>query len=196
MSLNFVVEGEKLLSATPLALCSNPAVVMTSYPEAPKTPKGTRVLAGEEQLAFDLVNSLSDEQKKKAIIAEKAPAELREAAQPQPKVEAPAGIVDGDLNEKQKSMLAQLVAVYVQNLPEDVAIARMGEIGGGGENSIHFAWAGALKPGVGHYYRIQGKTFLIEFVNVQPDAEGNLANHVHCVLRHLDGDFGIELEKK
>jgi len=24
-------------------------------------------------------------------------------------------------------------------------------------------------------------TFSIEFVNVQPDAEGNPANHIHCV---------------
>ena len=30
-------------------------------------------------------------------------------------------------------------------------------------------------------YRVEGTTFSIEFVNVQPDAEGNPANHIHCV---------------
>jgi hypothetical protein len=29
--------------------------------------------------------------------------------------------------------------------------------------------------------RGRGTTFSIEFVNVQPDAEGNPANHIHCV---------------
>lgn len=196
LSLNFVVEGDKLVSATPLALCTNPAEVMSNWTEAPKSPKGTRILAAEETVAFELVNSLSDEQKKKAIIADKAPAELREAALPQPQVGAPEGIVDGELTDKQKSLLGQLIAVYFLNLPDDVAGSRMAEVVAGGTNSVHFAWAGATKPGVGHYYRIQGKTFLIELVNVQPDAEGNPANHVHCVLRNLSGDFGIALEKK
>jgi len=51
----------------------------------------------------------------------------------------------------------------------------------------------ALRPGasqgreglhgavVGHAYRVEGTTFSIEFVNVSPDAEGNPANHIHCV---------------
>ena len=39
--------------------------------------KGLRVLAKEEQLAFDLLAALSPEQKKAAVIAEKSPAEIR-----------------------------------------------------------------------------------------------------------------------
>jgi hypothetical protein len=196
LSLNFVIAEDKLLTATPLALASNPAEVMTTYPEAPKTPKGTRILAAEETLAFSLVQSLTDEQKKKAIIAEKAPAELREAAKPQATVEAPAGIPFDDLNAAQQKSIKELVDVYVKNLPSDVAKARREEYEKEGWDTVHFAWAGATKPGIGHYYRIQGKTVLIEFVNVQPDAEGNLANHIHCVLRSLRGDFGVELPLK
>lgn len=195
LSLNFVVEGDKLLSATPLALCTNPAEVMSNQAAAPKSPKGTRLLADEEKLAFEIVNSFTDEQKKKAIIADKAPAELREAAQPQPKIESPAGIAYKEMTEEQHVLMGKLVTTYLHNLPLDVAGKYFGEILPD-KDEVHFAWAGALKPGVGHYYRIQGKTFLIEFVNVQPDAEGNPANHVHCVLRDLRGDFGIALEKK
>jgi hypothetical protein len=36
--------------------------------------------------------------------------------------------------------------------------------------------AGGLERGEGHYYRVQGSTFLIEYDNTQ-----NNANHVHCV---------------
>jgi hypothetical protein len=48
-----------------------------------------------------------------------------------------------------------------------------------------------MKPGVGHGYRVEGPTFSIEFVNVQPDAEGNPANHIHCVWRDRSGDFDL-----
>jgi len=58
-----------------------------------------------------------------------------------------------------------------------------------GWDEIHFAWAGALEPGKGHYYRLEGPSFVAEFVNVQPDAEGNPANHIHCVWRDKTGDF-------
>ena len=44
-----------------------------------------------------------------------------------------------------------------------------------------------------HYYRIQGPTFLIEFVNTQPDPAGNPANHIHCVWRDMQGDLGIPI---
>ena len=56
-----------------------------------------------------------------------------------------------------------------------------GESAHQGWDDVHFAWSGSLMPGVGHAYRVEGTTFSIEFANVQPDAEGNPANHIHCV---------------
>ena len=47
---------------------------------------------------------------------------------------------------------------------------------------------GGSSRGEGHYYRIQGTTFLIEYDNTQ----GN-ANHVHSVWRDFKGDFGRDL---
>jgi hypothetical protein len=35
---------------------------------------------------------------------------------------------------------------------------------------------------------VQGKTFLIEFDNTQ-----NSANHIHCVWRDFNGDWGADL---
>jgi hypothetical protein len=56
---------------------------------------------------------------------------------------------------------------------------------------VYFAWAGATKPGVGHYYRVQGPTFVLELVNIQSDPAGNPANHIHSVWRSLQGDFAV-----
>ena len=78
---------------------------------------------------------------------------------------------------------------YIKAVPAKVAKERSDAMKEAGFKQIHFAWAGAMNPGVGHYYRVQGPTFLIEFVNTQPDADGNPANHIHCVWRDMRGDF-------
>ena len=54
-------------------------------------------------------------------------------------------------------------------------------------NGFFINWS--LEPGKGHSYRLEGPSFVVEFVNVQPDAEGNPANHIHCVWRDKTGDF-------
>ncbi len=189
LSLNFVVEQGKVISSTPSFMGANPAVVMTDIEGV--QPKGTRVLAKEETLAFDLVNALTEEQRTQAMIAEKAPAEIRAAGEPQPPAEAPAGLPAAKLTEAQQATLKDLINAYASNMPEDVAAERLAAIKEAGFDKVHFAWAGALKPGIGHYYRVQGPTFLIEFINVQPDAAGNVANHIHSVWRDMRGDFAL-----
>ena len=191
LSLNFVVENNEITSSTPTFLAANPATVKNKVEGG--LPIGTRVLADEEQLAFDLVNSLSDTQKKTAIIADKAPKEIRDAGTPQPPANEEVGVAYADLNESQQELARQLVASYANNLPAEVRAARFQAIGNAGPESVRFAWAGALEPGVGHYYRVQGPSFLIEFVNTQPDAAGNPANHIHCVWRDMQGDFAVAL---
>ncbi len=196
LSLNFVVEGDKVVSSTPTFFAANPAEVMADYGGGHGIKKGTRVLADEELLAFKLVNSLSDKQRESAILAAKAPREIRAAGEPQPPTDAAEGIAVPMLEDAQKNTLRKLVEAYADNVPEDVRKQRLGAIHKAGTENIHFAWAGPTKPGIGHYYRIQGPTFLIEFVNTQPDAAGNPANHIHCVWRDMNGDFGLPISKK
>jgi len=192
LSLNFVIDKGNVISSTPTALCANPAIVMNEA--IPAIKKGTRVLAKEETLAFDLVASLSAEQRKAAIIAEKAPGEIRAAGEPQPPKDAAAGIAAEKLTGQQRSILQSLIEEYANNLPVDVAKARMEAIQREGLGQVHFAWAGADKPGIGHYYRIQGPTFLIELVNVQADSAGNPANHIHSIWRDMTGDFAMAIQ--
>jgi hypothetical protein len=56
-----------------------------------------------------------------------------------------------------------------------------------GFDQIRFAWMGGLEKGQGHYYRVRS-TFLIEYDNTQNDA-----NHIHCVWRDFNGDWGADL---
>lgn len=194
LSLNFVVDKGQVISSTPSAFAANPAIVKTDA--LPSIKKGTRLLAKEETLAFDLLHALDADQRKAAVISETALKEVRAAGEAQPPTEAPAGLAAEKLTETQLQALKALIAAHAANMPADVAQARLKGIEASGWGKVHFAWAGADKPGVGHYYRVQGPSFLIEFVNTQPDAAGNPANHIHTVWRDMNGDFAIPLAAK
>ncbi len=191
LSLNFVLEGGEVISSTPAFFAANPGIVKNKNETV---AVGTRVLRDEEQLAFDLVQSLNKQQLSAALIADKAPSEIRAAGEAQPPVSKAVGIASGDLNKQQTKTLVKLIKAYASAMRGEVYEARMKAIDDAGIGAVHFAWAGATEPGVGHYYRVQGPTFLIEFVNTQPDAAGNPANHIHCVWRDTAGDFALPIK--
>jgi hypothetical protein len=58
-----------------------------------------------------------------------------------------------------------------------------------GLDKVHFAHSGGMEPGQGHTYRVQGPTFVVEFLNVQGDSAKNPANHIHSCWRSLPSDF-------
>ncbi|MFG0262970.1 MAG: DUF3500 domain-containing protein [Novipirellula sp. JB048] len=192
LSLNFSCRDGKLVNSAPQFFAANPAKIMSDV-EGP-LGKGTRVLSREEDLGFELVNSLDEAQQSVALIAETALREVRFAGEPQAQVGEPEGIAFGDLSPKQAELLKRLVDVYIDAVPAPTAQTRRRSIETDGWQHVHFAWAGALKPGVGHYYRIRGQGFLIEFVNTQADSAGNPANHIHCVWRDLNGDFDLPVK--
>jgi hypothetical protein len=193
LSLNFVVEDGKATAITPAFFGANPAEVQTSLEGAPK--KGTRVLRDEEELGFNLLHSLDKDQRSKAVIAEKALAEIRAAGEPNAPDAPPAGLPAKELNDEQVEILWNLLNAYTDKMPTEIGAARIAEVRKAGIENVYFAWAGADKPGIGHYYRVQGPTFVIEFVNTQPDASGNVANHIHSVWRRMAGDFGLSRDE-
>ncbi len=192
LSLNFVCRDDKVVDSTPQFFAANPAILQTDVPGV--MSKGTRILSSEEELAFELINKLSESNQKKAIIAAEALKEIRFASLPQAEMVEPEGLLMSEMDTESQTRLKQLLDVYVHAVPESIAKDRKAIIDADGAGNIYFAWAGATKAGVGHYYRIQGKSFLIEFVNTQPDAEGNPANHIHAVYRDLTGDFDLPIK--
>ena len=133
------------------------------------------------------------DRKADAVIAAKAPKEIRFAGEAQSTVTPAEGIEYLVLSDEQKNVLRELVSLYTDIAPDTVADGRREQIQADGWNHVRFAWAGATKPGIGHYYRIQGKRFLIEFINTQADPAGNPANHIHCIYRDLTGDFDLPI---
>lgn len=181
ISLNFTISEGKI-SIAPRFFGANPAQVMSG------PNKGLRTLQKEEDLAYILINKLSDPQKGKAIFHDKTFGDITTARMPEVIPSDPVGIKVEALNKKQKEILKELIDEYLRTLPKDLAVARSEKIRKEEFNNIHFGWAGSLIKGEPHYYRVQGKTFLIEFDNSQ-----NNANHIHLVWRDFDGDFGRDL---
>ncbi|MEZ5385943.1 MAG: DUF3500 domain-containing protein [Prosthecobacter sp.] len=180
LSLNFTIKDGQLLSATPCFMGSNPGEIREGV------LTGLRVLAVEEELGRQLVKSLTAEQFKKVLVDKVAPKEMITAAERKVSPLEPAGLVDADMNGEQKKMLKRLIGEYLERQRADIAAELLKEVESSGP--VHFAWAGGLERGEPHYYRVQGKTFLIEYDNTQNDA-----NHVHSVWRSFDGDFGRDL---
>ena len=184
ISLNFSSLKGVLVSSTPSFLGSNPGIV----PSGDK--KGTEILKKEMELGFLLLNSLDEGQLKRTIFAEKAPSEIITGNSRKASLLSPSGIKFRELNAGQKKIFVQLLDVYIRNYASEFSEKFLSGIKKNGLDELHFSWAGSLKPGSGHYYRIQGRALLIEYDNTQ-----NNANHVHTVVRDLSNDFGEDVLK-
>jgi len=171
------VEGE--VSTTPRFLGANPGKVMSGKNQ------GLRVLGREEDLGFELLLSLSEEQAQKAVIAGEAYWEILTTNKIKVDPLEERGIRQSELSAEQNGILQSLLNEYLSTLSEELAMSRKARLPA---EDLLFAWAGSKELGQAHYYRIQGTSFLIEFDNAQ-----NGANHVHTVWREFDGDFGEDL---
>jgi Protein of unknown function (DUF3500) len=179
VSLNFTFKNSELISSTPQFMGSNPAEV----PSGPQ--RGLRVLAQEEDLAFDLIKLLSPDQITKVVVKSDSPQDIVTNSLRKVGIQQDSGLKFKELTKDQQIALLKLVELYAKNQSSSEARRRSSRVE---PNSLVFAWMGKTTKGQGHYYRIQGSKFLIEFDNTQ-----NQANHVHTVWRDFDGDFGEDV---
>lgn len=175
VSVTMTIDGATV-SPTPVFLGANPA--RTDYAGRPVV----RPLAPEEDLARALLAALGPAGREAAVVAPEPPADIHSGQRPKASPVEPRGIGSGQLGPSARALLDQLTAVYLDRLPAELAAAEAARLAGA---ELHFAWEGALLPGTGHYYRIQGPDLLIEYDNT-----ANGANHAHTVLRRPLSDFG------
>ena len=182
LSLNFTLAGDRVAVDTPSFFGANPATV----PRGPK--KGFRVLGEEHDAGWAVLDSLSDAQRREAVISKQTYGDIvtsnREKVDP---LEA-AGLPAAKLDERQRALLWKIVEIYAASFEPGLAEARLARAREGGVESLRFAWAGSTTRGAPHYYRVQGSRFLIEC-----DASQDGGNHIHTVWRDYAGDFGRSL---
>ncbi len=182
LAFNWTFAGGAGIASTPQFLGSNPAEVRGG----PRM--GARVLHREEDLARELVASLSAAQRSDAVMDVAVPRDILTGNERFARPLADSGIAWGDLFGAQQAKLMELVREVANVQAPPLARARLENIEQAGKDGIRFLWIGGLARGDAHYYRVQGPTFLIEYDNTQ-----NNANHIHLVWRDFEGDFGRDL---
>lgn len=185
------VEGHHLalnFTATPSSPAMTPSFFGTNPGEVRTGPRaGTRILAEEEELGRALVKSLTEEQRKEAIVLPEAPKEIfNDPSRVEPT--KPEGIPQNKLTPEQSAILVKLIKEYLGRHRPDVAAEDWAKIEKAGLAKVHFTWAGGLERGQPHYYRVQGASFVLEYDNTQNDA-----NHVHSIYRDFAHDFGADV---
>jgi hypothetical protein len=184
LSQNYTIANGHVVDA-PSFFGSNPAEVR----EGPR--KGVRLLAQEEDYGRALLMALDEGQRKIAIVEPKGYPEMLTSNSRKAALEGqPNGLSASKMTAKQYEMLMDLLTIYAENVPEQMATARMDIVKKAGKN-MYFAWSGVAERGGPHYYRIQAPTFLVEYDNTQ-----NNANHIHTVWRDLSNDWGTDLLKQ
>ena len=163
-----VVDGAQVV--LPLFLGANPAT----------GPDGSRSLATEEDLGRDLLESLDDSQRRRAVLSDEAPGDILTGNATRAELAAvPVGLAFGDLASAQQTRLTLLLDWYAGRSDPAASVR---------QEEATFAWLGSTQPGEPHYYAVRAGSVLVELDNTQDGA-----NHVHTVLRDVTRDWGEDL---
>lgn len=194
-NINYFILGDQVVM-TPTFLGSEPVIAHSGK------YKGTSVLQEEQNKGLAMINALSDEQRKKAVIQTSKPGNnnLGEAFKDNIVLDY-AGIRASELSAAQKSQLLDLINEYVRNMSDGHAKVKIEEARKH-IDATYFAWIGGTEPGSVFYYRIHSPVILIEFDHQLPVGLRRLATnprevdreHIHTVVRTPNGnDYGKDL---
>ena len=145
-----------------------------------------RPLGNENDKGFALINALTPDQQKQAILNYKV-SDLVLGPGNDGKVIQPEGIQGSALTPSQQSLLLDVAHEWVGILNDEGAAARMAEIRSNLPRT-YFAWSGATENGGLAYFRIQGPTVHIEYAPQQGDLD-----HIHTIYRDPTNDYGARL---
>ncbi|WP_459906023.1 DUF3500 domain-containing protein [Caballeronia sp. HLA56] len=182
LGLNVVIAGARGV-LTPTLTGAQPSVY-TSH------DKTVRVLAGENDKAFALLNALDGNQRKQAILNYRVNDLVLGPGHDGESI-VPEGLKVSAMNTQQKAMLLDLISEWAGIVNDAYAAPHLQEIKAG-LNDTWFAWSGPTthEPGKNGsaYYRIQGPKVIIEFS--PQGVGGDPTMHVHTIYRDPTNDYG------
>jgi hypothetical protein len=185
LAANFtVVDGR--VAFTPLFLGAAPQAVGSGR------YAGWRVLQHEIDRGFALAASLSEEQRRRVIIADAVTSDLFTGRGRKDSLMAPIGLPASQLDAQQQAQLWGLIREFVGDATDEAAAAQMDSIRADGLDRLHLAWWGPMDdPTQRFMYRIHGPSILIEYAR-EPDTRGSggPGNHVHAIVRDPRNDYG------
>jgi hypothetical protein len=177
LSRHFTIVGNTVV-AEPFFLGAWPTRAGSAYRSV---AKGSRTMPREEDAAREIVLSLDRALRRRVVFSSESLTDhvTQNAVRVSPLERV--GVLTGDLPSGAQRRVHEIVRTYLANYaPAMVERA--------GLDRTRFGWAGSTRPGVPHYYRLQGPTFVLEFDNSR-----NSGTHIHSVWRDFERDFGRHL---
>lgn len=153
--------------------------------------KTVRPMGRETDKALDLLQALTDNQRKQAILGSQmrdlvlGPGHDGETIQPE-------GVKVSLFNEAQTKLLLELVAEWSGIIHGTAAAEKLKEVKANLAETW-FAWSGPQEAGKG-YFRIQGPTLIIEYAPQR--LGGDVTMHIHSMYRDPTNDYGKKLAGK
>ncbi|OFW21424.1 MAG: hypothetical protein A3H97_20465 [Acidobacteria bacterium RIFCSPLOWO2_02_FULL_65_29] len=193
--INYFVLGDQV-AMTPVFAGSEPVTAQAGR------FKGTTVLQDEQGAGVALVNALTADQRRKAIlrVSKTGNENLTEAWKDNVVLDY-AGLRVSEMTDRQRQQLLDLVALYINNMDDGHARVKMDEVRRHLDRTW-FAWVGATGPEGVFYYRVHSPSVLIEFDHQVPanlrqyakDPNAPNHEHIHTVVRTPNGnDYGKDL---
>ena len=190
--VNYFVLGDQVVM-TPTFMGSEPVIADSGK------YKGVSVMQDEQRRGLELVKSLTDQQRAKAVLAATKTGNNAAAEAFSDNVVLDyAGLRASELSSEQRELLLALVEEYVGNMSDGHAEVKMAEV----EQHLdqtYFAWIGEFGPESTFYYRVHSPVILIEFDHQRPIFLRHLPRrptrqHIHSVIRTPNGnDYGKDL---
>jgi hypothetical protein len=189
--VNYFVLGDQVVM-TPTFMGSEPVRAQSGQ------YAGTVVMQEQQDAALAFMQSLTDEQRKDAVLDPvKGRGNVAEMLSDNVTV-AYSGLPATALDRAQRERLLEVVATYVGNMDDGHAAVKMQEIRAHLDRT-YFAWKGAVGADAVFYYRIMSPVIYIEFDHQGPvalDGPRGVATrrHIHSVVRTPNGnDYGKDL---
>lgn len=182
LGLNVVIAGARGV-LTPTLTGAQPSIYTVDG-------RAVRVLAGENDKAFALLEALDDQQRRQAILDYRVD-DLVLGPGRSAETLVPEGLEASAMDERQRALLLDLIGEWAGIVGDAYAAPRMAEIRAGLDDTW-FAWSGPTTHEPGRngsaYYRIQGPRLVIEFS--PQGVGGDPTMHVHTVYRDPGNDYG------
>ena len=147
VAINLSFNGEKV--------GMSPSFIGTQPKAIKYAGKDIEVMKGESGVAYQLINTLSDEQKRVAIISNKRGG-IATAAGKDGFIPEPVGFPCKEFNKEQRGLLLELIDEYVGDLPKRYAKKRLAQL----EKEVDqmkLAWSGPTTLESDISYRLQGR---------------------------------------
>jgi len=152
---------------------------------------GIRVLGDEVEMAFVLMNSLTESQQETATVSQGVSGGL--VAGPDHDVysipDEKLGLSVAEMSLEQQELLLELAQTFILDMEDTHAALKLAEVEAEIE-TLFFAWVGSAEVDTQIYFRIYGPSLLIELDHI------NGADHIHAVYRDPSNDYGENMLAK